>query len=208
MKKEIIKTLNAYLLQNKDVLSNEGIKNIKEQIAYMKKDKIKILSAEAVYTGGGIYIFYGKLSDGTFFRTCDDWEWIEICNSDTSVDDADYEEFYDEYRVKTLNGKQYEKFWNTMLKKIIREDLGGNYAISELKERFIPIVEINIEKEIVNVDVLNKKELTNCRGRKFFVMEVKPEICFILDDKNNFIDSYCGEIDEDEDNLSFLNRIN
>lgn len=137
MKKEIIKTLNAYLLQNKDVLSNEEIKNIKEQIAYMKKDKIKILSAEAVYTGGGIYIYYGKLSDGTFFRACDDLEWIEICNADTSIEDADYEEFYDEHRVKTLDGKQYEKFWNLMLKKIIREDRGGNYAVDELEARIL-----------------------------------------------------------------------
>lgn len=79
-----------------------------------KSKLIKILSAEAVYTGGGIYIYYGKLSDGTYFRACDDWDWIEICDYDTSVEDADYEEFYEEHfkwrdftmtRIKTFRFK-------------------------------------------------------------------------------------------------------
>lgn len=57
----------------------------------------------------------------------------------------------------------------------------------------------------VNVNVIREKELINKNGKRFFVVEVKPEIIFILDENNNFIDSYCGTIDEDEDNLRVIN---
>lgn len=71
----------------------------------------------------------------------------------------------------------------------------------------------NIEKQIetvnktVNVNVIKEKELVNKNGKKFHIVEVKPEIIFILDENNNFVESYCGTIDEDEDNLMLLNRI-
>ncbi len=61
-------------------------------------------------------------------------------------------------------------------------------------------------KRKIKVDVIKEKELINKNGKVFRIVEVKPEIIFIIDDKNNFIDSYCGSIDEDEDNLRFLNN--
>lgn len=57
----------------------------------------------------------------------------------------------------------------------------------------------------VNVNVIREKELINKNGKKFFIVEVKQEVIFILDENNNFIDSYCGTIDEDEDNLRVIN---
>ena len=93
--------------------------------------------ATAQYTGGGIYIYYGQLEDGKFFRACDDWEWIEICNTDTSMDAADYCEFYEEHRVNTLFDNQYETFWNEMLLWIIHNVPKGNYCVDELKNRII-----------------------------------------------------------------------
>lgn len=58
----------------------------------------------------------------------------------------------------------------------------------------------------ININVIKEKELINKNGNKFFIVEVKPEIIFILDENNNFIDSYCGTIDEDEDNLRVINE--
>ena len=57
----------------------------------------------------------------------------------------------------------------------------------------------------LKVNVINEKELINNKGKKFYIVEVKPEIIFILDENSNFIDSYCGPIDEDEDNLRVIN---
>ena len=82
----------------------------------------EIKTAKAVYTGGNIYIYYGELTDGNYFRVGDGDDFIEICNSDTSVDEADYMEFYEEHRVETLTDREYVRFWNKMLRWIIEND--------------------------------------------------------------------------------------
>jgi len=100
----------------------------------MKKE---IANATAIYTGGGIYIYYGQLTDGNYFRACDEWDGIEICNADTSVDEADYYEFYEEHSIETLAKEEYEIFWNEMLLWIIHNAPEGNYQADELEERMI-----------------------------------------------------------------------
>ena len=99
--------------------------------------KREIKNATAIYTGGGIYIYYGQLSDGNWFRTCDDWEFIEMCDSDTSVEYADYYEFYEEHSIGTLAGDEYKTFWNEMLLWIIHNAPEGNYQVDELENRLI-----------------------------------------------------------------------
>ncbi len=94
-----------------------------------------IQSATAIYTGGGIFIYYGRLQDGTFFRAVDDWDCIEICNADTSTEEADYQEFYEEHRIKTLNGEDYKAFWDEMLHWIIQNMPEGNYTLCDMLKR-------------------------------------------------------------------------
>lgn len=97
----------------------------------------KIKSATAIYTGGGIYIYYGELDNGTYFRTSDTDDCIEICDADTSVDEADYIEFYEEHRIKTAIDNQYKIFFNKMLTWIIENKPEGNYSVEELNNRII-----------------------------------------------------------------------
>lgn len=101
----------------------------------------KIIYANACYTGGGIYIYYGNLSDGTFFRTWTDGECIEIVDVNASIEneEADYEEFYEKHRVGTLINEEYASFWNEMLQFIIDWQPKGNYWVSELEEEFLPL---------------------------------------------------------------------
>ena len=122
-----------------------------------------ISSATAEYTGGGIYVYYGKLVDGNYFRACDDWEWIEICNADTSAEEADYQEFYDEHSIECLTGKEYEAFWNDMLRKILKEKPAGNYMESELEKRLLP------ELAIVSFDI-------ECFDRTFTIETFKDDV--------------------------------
>lgn len=58
----------------------------------------------------------------------------------------------------------------------------------------------------INIKSIREKELINNKGRKFYIVEVQPEIIFILDEDCNFICNYCGSIDEDEDNLKVINN--
>ena len=100
----------------------------------MKKE---IKNATAIYTGGNIYIYYGQLTDGNWFRACDEWESIEICDSDTSVEDADYYEFYEEHAFESLGGDEYKEFWNEMLLWIIHNKPEGNYLVYDLEIRML-----------------------------------------------------------------------
>ena len=102
---------------------------------YLMKREIK--NATAIYTGGGIYIYYGQLTDGNYFRASDCEDFIEICNSDTSVEAADYTDFYKKHRIETLTNEAYKIFWDEMLQWIIDNVPEGNYQISELVRRII-----------------------------------------------------------------------
>ena len=97
----------------------------------------RIEHAMATYTGGGLYIYYGKLLDGNYFIAYDDWECIEICSVDTNCEESGYAEFYEKYRVEMLVGKEYEVFWNEMLLWIIKNEPKGNYLDGDLKDRLI-----------------------------------------------------------------------
>ena len=98
---------------------------------------MKIKTATAEYTGGNIYIYYGELENGLWFRTSDLWESIAICTNDTSGEDADYCEFFEEYMVEELEGIQYKELWNEMLYWIINNNPKGNYLKYEMEERLI-----------------------------------------------------------------------
>lgn len=98
---------------------------------------MKIKNATAIYTGGNIYIYYGQLENGLYFRACDDWDFIELCDSDTSVEDADYIEFYEEHSKGTIAGTEYKTFWNDMLLWIIHNEPNGNYDTYDLEKRMI-----------------------------------------------------------------------
>lgn len=96
---------------------------------------MEINTATAIYTGGNIYIYYGQLEDNTYFRSCDTWECTEICNADTSTEDADYMEFYEEHSIKAIAGKEHREFFNKMLQWILEHKPDGNYVTYELEKR-------------------------------------------------------------------------
>ena len=131
-------------------------------------DKIKF--ANACYTGGNIYIYYGQLENGLFFRACDEWEEIEICNADTSTEEADYYEFYQEHSVKTLVGDSYKKFLNDMLNWIISNNPSGNYSEYELEKRLI-----EYEEEETYTFTLTESEMKMIRTSLDFMGDNKAD---------------------------------
>lgn len=102
--------------------------------------KHEIKTASAVYTGGGIYIYYGQLESGLYFRAVDDWDVIWICDADTEAEEADYSEFYDAHTVEELREEDFKTFWNAMLQHILdRKPTHGkwsNYSPDDLERRF------------------------------------------------------------------------
>lgn len=102
-------------------------------------EKYKIKTATACYTGGGIYIYYGQLENGLYFRAGDEEEVIYICNANTSTEEADYLEFYEEHTIEELKGKTFITFFNLMIAHVLEGgatfDEWSNYSKSELERR-------------------------------------------------------------------------
>ena len=106
-----------------------------------------IKNATAEYTGGGIYIYYGELNDGKWFRTETTWSCTHICTADTTTEEANYSEFYDEYTFDVLHDIDHESFFNDMVLWIIHNAPKGNYNIDELEESMYKWIETTIKIE-------------------------------------------------------------
>lgn len=102
----------------------------------MIKENI-IKTATAIYTGGGVYIYYGQLNNGLYFRTCDGFDFISVCDADTSTDEADYIEFYEEHEKTVIAGPDFAESWNAVLSWIIHNAPDGNYQTDDLERRFL-----------------------------------------------------------------------
>lgn len=101
----------------------------------MKNYEIK--SATAEYTGGGIYVYYGQFNDGTWFKSSDCWESVEICNADTSTEESDYCEFYETHLIESIEGEAYKELFNKIIQWIIDNAPQGNYQAYELEGRLL-----------------------------------------------------------------------
>lgn len=130
---------------------------------------MKIKNANACYTGGGIYIYYGELENGLFFRACDDWDFIEICDADTSTEDADYPEFYDEHEKEVIAGDDFKVFWDRMLLWIIHWGTDGNYDSYDLEKRLL----ITVKEEERFEYSLTRDEMKIIREALYTMMTTK-----------------------------------
>lgn len=105
----------------------------------MSKRTIK--DAYAVYTGGGIWLFYGELKDGNYFLT-DDYGATRILDTDPSdFDETLYEDWQQEHLVEELEGNDRTSFGDDLidwLKNANDKNRGGitDEELDEYKEYF------------------------------------------------------------------------
>ena len=102
----------------------------------------KINKATAVYSGGGIYLYYAELDDGNWLLGND--EWLIVVNQNPLVDeqtyeDSDYYEWQEEHLVKQISEEQYQEVLNKILEtifdgKTIKDYY--NFSIGELQDRY------------------------------------------------------------------------
>ena len=93
----------------------------------------KIKSAIADYTGGGIYVYFGQLTDGRCFLTDDDSEEdVLILNADVNenYDDAFYSDWQEAHTIG-----HGEITYEEIIKWIITNQPEGNYQTGELENR-------------------------------------------------------------------------
>lgn len=132
--------------ETKKVLElNEEIEKYMNTIATLKAslNKEKFVSVEPEYTGGGIYLFTGRLADGNYFMAdtanYDVRVLTEDPNEPTGMDalgiterNIDSVEWQEEHLVKDLNPDEAVAFFKEMLKWVEDNDPSGNYLGSDM----------------------------------------------------------------------------
>ena len=97
-----------------------------------------IKSAKAEYTGGGVWIFYGQLTDNTYFLTDDnDGSTLFLDESPEDFDKSLYEEWQNEHKTREyLEGDELSDFLIDLLNHIEQD-----------KTQYITETEINRYRE-------------------------------------------------------------
>lgn len=82
--------------------------------------------AHAVYTGGNIWLFYGKFTDGTFFLMDDEGD-IQILDADPSdFDESLYDEWQNAHRIELImNPWERKHYQRTILAMVTNANDGG-----------------------------------------------------------------------------------
>ena len=97
-----------------------------------------VVEATADYTGGGIYVFMGRLENGTYFLF--DSEWMEAAFVDANPykeEDAFTAEWQEEHYVENpFKTEEENKFFcNSVIDWILEYGTNGNYSKAEIAER-------------------------------------------------------------------------
>lgn len=97
---------------------------------------MRVIYANATYTGGGIYQYTGQFDNGNYFQTWTDYEdYIQelYVNPEGNWDDNDDEEWQNEHMVAEHYGSEAIKILKEAMKYIIDNQPTGNYSVCEVE---------------------------------------------------------------------------
>ena len=97
---------------------------------------MRIKNVHAVYTGGGIWLFYGEMTGGKFFLTDDDGNTLILNDSPEDFDESLYPDWQEKHLFKELRGETRVRFCLNMLKwlsKPGRDDYRGGISDQEIR---------------------------------------------------------------------------
>lgn len=101
-----------------------------------------IKNATAVCSGGGIYIYYGRLGDGTYFMADDAcYEYVGVYNQDPyeHIEESSYETWQKDHIISWHTDDGARQFFKDILSWIIGNKPDGNYLALELEARLSKI---------------------------------------------------------------------
>lgn len=101
-----------------------------------------ILKATAIYSGGGIYLYYAELNNKQWIMGNDDWLIVVNINplaDEKTFDNSGYYEWQMEHLMREIFGEEYHRVLNSILDTILDgktiKDY-DNFSISELQNRY------------------------------------------------------------------------
>lgn len=98
---------------------------------------MKIIDANATYTGGGIYQYTGRFDNGNYFQTWTDYEdYVQELDVDPEEnwDDNDDEEWQNEHMVTEHYGLEATEILKEAMRYIIDNEPTGNYSVCEVED--------------------------------------------------------------------------
>lgn len=118
----------------------EQIRTSEKARKVVKKDPFK--SVVSVYTGGGIWLFYGELKSGEFFLTDDNGCTLILDASPENFDESLYEDWQEEHFVRVVGTRAEElAFLHSLLDRLQRRQDKGpkgayidDYEIANYRE--------------------------------------------------------------------------
>lgn len=104
-------------------------------------EKTIFKKVNAVYTGGGIWLFYGETNHG-YFLTDDNGATRFLSADPSNLDDSLYNEWQEEHLIKDLENPERLAFCDALINRLLRnnpaDDKGGitNEELTRYKEFF------------------------------------------------------------------------
>ena len=98
---------------------------------------MKVIRANATYTGGGIYIYTGQLDNGNYFQTSTGWEdYVQELDADPyeNWDENSDEMWQNEHLVEEHCGDEAIKILMAAMRYIIANIPVGNYSLGEIED--------------------------------------------------------------------------
>ena len=102
----------------------------------------KITKATAVYSGGGIYLYYAELENKQWIMGNDDWLIVVDTNpiaDEETFYNSGYYEWQEEHLIKQIPEKEYQKVLNNILDTIFKGSTikdYDNFSMGELQDRY------------------------------------------------------------------------
>lgn len=161
------------------------IESIQNHLNESEETNLNIESVIPNYTGGNIYNYTGKLSDGNYFMAADDWfegDYFDIRivneNPDKVGEDSWYPEWQEEHLVRDIQSEnEAQKFTKQILNWIIKNKPEGNYDISDMENMLKCI-------KPMNESVQNYRDIN--RTKDEWKLIIDPSVKNINDIKNNY----------------------
>lgn len=130
MRQEFIKELNTETIERLNrtlALYHRGMISQTEALELIEdrffEEKSMVETAYAEYTGGGIWIFYGKFWNGTYFLT-DDHGWTRLLTADPSdLEVSTFEEWQQEHLIRDLKGDELKSFLKDLVDYLLTKEV-------------------------------------------------------------------------------------
>lgn len=94
---------------------------------------MNIIKANAVYTGGNIWVFWGELENGAYFLTDNDGYTVLIDESPKDFDESLYYEWQEEHKVRDIEDEAERiDFCNKLCDRLLIDGAEGGFTESDV----------------------------------------------------------------------------